>query len=41
MMTGDFSELKIRPFRSEYLRPNVEQHLYPGRVGEIVLPDGE
>jgi len=40
-MTGDFSELKIRPFRSEYLRPNVEQHLYPGRVGEIVLPDGE
>ena len=35
--TGEFSQLKIPLFDAERARPNTQEHLYPGRTGEIVL----
>jgi putative SOS response-associated peptidase YedK len=35
--TGEFSHLKIPLFDAERARPNTQEHLYPGRTGEIVL----
>ena len=36
LRTGEFSQLKIPLFDSERARPNTQEHLYPGRTGEIV-----
>lgn len=38
---GEFAHLKLPVFDREGARPNVQTHVYPGRIGEILKVEGD